>query len=149
METSHEACSQARERREIDGWYADILYALSCSPDISGKSPTDDELGYAQAGLGVFAISDPVKKNCSYALGAYMPYRITKECVDEVRIVQEGTARLGFPMIETSTAYLNDSPTPLKSITREVTGLADSELDPVLFAEPTGFRKVKYGKLFR
>lgn len=148
VETSPDACSQTRQRREIDGWYADLLFGLYCSPNISGKSPVDEQLGYAQAGLGMLSIGDPTKSNVSYGLG-FAPFRITKDCADEVRFVENGSARFGFPLVETSTSYFDDSPAPTRTVKREVVEISDAELDALLFVEPAGSRRVKYGELFR
>jgi len=148
LETSPDACSQYLERRETDGWYADILYGLSCSPDISGRDPTEEELNYRQAGMGLFAIPDPTNKTSSFALG-WLPYRITKTCADEVHIKPGHVARWGFPLIETTTAFAGDLRQPLRTVTREVTALTTGELDAALFEAPPGYRRVKYGSLFK
>lgn len=155
LQTSPDACSQATTRREIDGWYADLLYGLGCSADISGKNLADEELGYIQSSLGMLGIPDPQRSNVFHGLGLDMPYRITKDCFDRVIVERNGSARLGFPLAETATEHMSWYPwlrgtgqsPQLRTIKREVVELNTSELDPALFEIPAGYKRVKRGKL--
>lgn len=145
LRTSPDACSQAETRREIDGWYADLLYGLGCSADISGRDPADVEAGYAQLPFGLLSLPDPERENRDYVLG-FSPYRFTKDCVDRVRVERQGSARLGFPFVETATERTSWNPQP-RTIKREVVELDARELDNALFEIPAGYKRVKRGKL--
>ena len=145
LQTSPDACSQATVRREIDGWYTDLLYGLGCSGDISGKNPADEKVGYPQFDFGMLFLPDPNPKNLGYFIGS-SPYRFTKECVDRVVIERRTTARPGFPLVETATDITSWNPQPT-IIKREVVELDTSELDAALFEIPAGYKRVKRGKL--
>lgn len=71
------------------------------------------------------------------------------DCVDEVRFKSVGTAKLGYPVLTTTSMKFNmgaDSPAaniPASSSTQEVVELSTAKLDAALFDIPAGYREVK------
>lgn len=63
-------------------------------------------------------------------------------CQDRTQFRREGTARTGFPLIETTTVYdQNDQPT--FSTTKEVAELSRQPLDAALFDIPAGYTEAR------
>jgi hypothetical protein len=71
------------------------------------------------------------------------------DCVDEVRFKTVGTAKLGYPVMTTTSMKFNmgaDSPAaniPTSTSTQEVIELSTAKLDAALFDIPAGYREVK------
>lgn len=71
------------------------------------------------------------------------------DCVDEVRFKSVGTAKLGYPVMTTTSMKFNtgaDSPAsniPTSSSMQEVIELSTAKLDAALFETPAGYREVK------
>jgi hypothetical protein len=71
------------------------------------------------------------------------------DCVDEVRFKSVGTAKLGYPVMTTTSMRFNtgaDSPAvnmPSSSSTQEVVELSNAKLDAALFDIPAGYKEVK------
>jgi hypothetical protein len=71
------------------------------------------------------------------------------DCVDEVRFKSVGAAKLGYPVLTTTSMKFNmgaDSPAvnmPTSSSTQEVVELSTARLDAALFDIPAGYREVK------
>lgn len=71
------------------------------------------------------------------------------DCVDEVRFKTVGTAKLGYPVMTTTSIKFNmgaDSPganIPTSTSTQEVVELSTAKLDAALFDIPAGYREVK------
>ena len=71
------------------------------------------------------------------------------DCVDEVRFKSVGTAKMGHPVMTTTSMKFNmgaDSPAvnmPTSSSTQEVVDLSTASLDAALFEIPAGYREVK------
>jgi hypothetical protein len=63
------------------------------------------------------------------------------DCRDEIRYKQSGTAKLGYPLILTTTIYNENSEPFVTSM--EVTDLSKTTLDQSLFEVPAGYREVK------
>jgi hypothetical protein len=63
-------------------------------------------------------------------------------CIDRIQYRHEGTGRIGFPLIETTTIYdQNDQPS--FSTTKEVTELSRQPLDAALFDIPSGYAEAR------
>jgi hypothetical protein len=111
------SCNQTRLRQEIDGWYADLLYGMECSPDISGF--------YNQTYL--------------------VPYSKCAERFDKRRYAyarkQSGAARMGFPLVQTRKVY-DDKGRALVS-TQEVIEVSRDELESQLFEIPANYARLE------
>jgi len=71
-----------------------------------------------------------------------MPVRPQRpDCQDEVRTKTIGTAKLGFPLLVTTTIYQPDGST--RSMTQEVLELSREPLDAALFDVPNGYTLAK------
>jgi hypothetical protein len=71
-----------------------------------------------------------------------MPVRPQRpDCQDEVRTKTIGTAKLGFPLLVTTTIYQPDGST--RSMTQEVLELSREPLDAALFDVPAGYTLAK------
>jgi hypothetical protein len=69
-----------------------------------------------------------------------VPVQPRPGCRDEVRTKTIGTAKLGFPVLVTTTIYLPDGRTT--STTQEVLEISRAPLDMALFEAPQGYRQV-------
>ncbi len=70
------------------------------------------------------------------------PPMATGGCQDRTQFRREGTARTGFPLIETTTVYdQNDQPS--FSMTKEVVELSRQPLDAALFDIPAGYSEAR------
>jgi hypothetical protein len=71
------------------------------------------------------------------------------DCVDEVRYKTEGTAKMGYPVMTTTSIKFNmgaDGPAmniPTSSSTQEVVDVSTAKMDAALFEIPAGYREVK------
>ncbi len=106
IESSPDACSQVKQRTELDGWYIDLTVALDC------------QLGHPPA----------------------MPERSPRPggCQDKMRFRRTGTARTGYPLIETMTMYGEGGQVSFTT-TKEVVELSREPLDSALFDIPAGY----------
>ncbi|MBD0372388.1 MAG: hypothetical protein ICV60_16210 [Pyrinomonadaceae bacterium] len=119
-EAKPEACEQTRLRQETDGWYIDLLYGTECSSDISGQL----NVGFLVPGNFNSCSKTYEKRN----------YKFERK--------QVGTARFGFPVVLIIRAYSNDGRTVVET-KREVTEIANVELDQSLFELPDGYTKLE------
>ncbi|HYK21940.1 MAG TPA: hypothetical protein VEV42_14465 [Pyrinomonadaceae bacterium] len=69
-----------------------------------------------------------------------VPVRPQPGCKDEIRTKTIGSAKLGFPVLLTTTVYLPDGRTT--STTQEVLEISREPLDAALFEPPQGYRLV-------
>ena len=114
-----DACATGAARVETDGWYVDLLYGVDCSPDLSGAIPrTFVEIGGSKCLTRRFN---------------------TRKYFFRRR--QEGQARLGFPLVETTRAY--DERGGVTERTRETLELSTDALSDALFAVPAGYARVE------
>ncbi|HEX8144113.1 MAG TPA: hypothetical protein VF553_16045 [Pyrinomonadaceae bacterium] len=68
------------------------------------------------------------------------------DCVDEVRYKTEGIAKMGYPVMTTTTMKFNtgeDMSIPASSSRQEVTDISNGTLDAALFDIPAGYKEVK------
>jgi hypothetical protein len=105
IESSPNACSQVKEKYEIDGWYAD--------------------LGKEQA-------------NCQQSLP---PIRQAEKCTDRAVLRRKGSAKAGYPLLETVN-LANDDGT-ISKIDIAVSEISKQSLGAELFDVPAGYREVK------
>ena len=64
------------------------------------------------------------------------------ECVDEYRTKMTGTARLGYPLLQTTTMF-DDNGRETTKVTTEVLELTTTSLDAALFDIPAGYTEAK------
>jgi hypothetical protein len=70
-----------------------------------------------------------------------VPQRSRPECQDEIRFKRVGTAKLGYPVLVTTTIYLDGGQT--STSTTEVVELTTTPLDAALFEVPSGYTEAK------
>lgn len=63
-------------------------------------------------------------------------------CQDQIRFRRSGTAKLGYPLLETTTMYGADG-SQMSSTTKEVIELSRQPLDAALFELPAGYTEAK------
>lgn len=105
MESSPDACNPVNQKMEIDGWYIDLAFGLTC--ELSGPAMT---AGPSPAG----------------------------GCRDRVRFNNQGAARPGYALKETTTMYGPNGQVTFTS-TKEVIELSREPLDAALFDVPAGY----------
>ena len=105
MESSPDACNPVNQKMEIDGWYIDLAFGLTC--EVSGPAMT---AGPTAAG----------------------------GCRDRVRFNNQGAARPGYALKETTTMYGPNGQVQFTS-TKEVIELSREPLDAALFEVPAGY----------
>ena len=115
-----DSCDTGQARIEIDGWYADLLYGIDCSPDLSGAIPRT---------LIDFADSRCLNKRL---LGGKHLFRRA----------YTGGGRFGYPLSETTRSY-GQRGQLVSTETREVLELSNAELDGALFSVPAGYTRVE------
>lgn len=72
---------------------------------------------------------------------APVPQTVRPECQDEIRFKRSGTAKLGYPILVTTTIYLDGGQT--HTSTTEVVELTTTPLDASLFEVPAGYTEAK------
>jgi hypothetical protein len=65
-----------------------------------------------------------------------------RECQDRVRFRRSGSAKLGFPALETTTIYGSDG-SVMTTMTKEVVDLSRQPLDAALFDVPAGYTQAQ------
>ena len=63
-------------------------------------------------------------------------------CQDQIRFRRSGTAKLGYPLLETTTMY-GANGSPVSTTTKEVIELSRQPLDAALFELPAGYAEAK------
>jgi len=110
-------CDGPELRREIDGWYIDLLYGIDCSPDLSGSVTQ----GYSLEGK------------------CFSEYLFKRNYWLERK--RHGPASLGYPLLEV-TKWTSDKNS--ENVTKtEVLELTTEDLSPSLFEVPDGFAQVQ------
>ena len=75
------------------------------------------------------------------------PVKVQPDCEDEVRAKTVGAAKLGYPVLVTTTVYQEGGKT--SAMTQEVLELSRAPLDPALFDVPAGYALAKnYQELY-
>ena len=110
-------CDGPEMRREIDGWYIDLMYGIDCSPDLSGSVTH----GYTLEGK------------------CFSEYLFKRNYWLERK--RHGPASLGYPLLEI-TKWASDK---AENVTKtEVLELSTEELSPSLFDVPDGYAEVQF-----
>jgi hypothetical protein len=113
-----DTCDTTRLRMETDGWYADLLYGIDCSPDLSGSVPN-------------MLVEMPSAKCLNHFFKRKYIYQRK----------HTGLTRLGFPLTETTNIYNERGLVTTRS--QEVLELSTAALDDALFAVPDGYVSFK------
>jgi hypothetical protein len=105
IESSPDACTQANQKMDLDGWYIDFSFGLQC------------DLGQQQT------MTQPSPQG---------------GCRDRYQFKNVGTAKKGYPLIETMTMYGPDGRV-MTTTTKEVLELSREPLAASLFDIPAGY----------
>ncbi|HEX7330315.1 MAG TPA: hypothetical protein VF290_02380 [Pyrinomonadaceae bacterium] len=127
------------ERKEMFGFMARRIktsLVKTASPDACDKDQKIETDGWYIDFQYRFECPDQVKKHQPIPLRPQPP-----GCRDEVRFKTIGTAKLGFPVLVTTTIYEPDGRTT--TTTQEVLELSRGPLSATLFDVPEGYRLVK------
>jgi hypothetical protein len=129
------------ERREMHGLTARHLKSKTVIEASEGAcSPMNMEME-----ADGWYVDFPGGLNCSADAAPVFPVD-NSDCVDEIRYKTEGTAKLGHPVMVTTTMRFNTggaASIPASSSTQEVVELSNAKLDAALFDVPAGYREVK------
>jgi len=122
------------ERKEMFGFTARHIktsMVKTASPDACDKDQKIETDGWY--------IDFQYAFDCSNAPQKYQPSPVRPQpgCKDEIRTKTIGTAKLGFPLLVTTTIYLPDGRTT--SMTQEVLELSREPLSTALFEVPEGY----------
>lgn len=122
------------ERKEMFGFTARHIktsMVKTASPDACDKDQKVETDGWY--------IDFQYAFDCSNAPQKYQPSPVRPQpgCKDEIRTKTIGTAKLGFPLLVTTTIYLPDGRTT--SMTQEVLELSREPLSTALFEVPEGY----------
>jgi hypothetical protein len=110
-------CDGPEMRREIDGWYIDLMYGIDCSPDLSGSVT----YGYT------------IEGKC------FSEYMFKRNYWLERK--RHGPASLGYPLLEMTRWTTSDK---TENITKtEVMELSTDELSQSLFEVPDGYAQMQ------
>ena len=127
------------ERREMFGFMARRIktsLVKTVSPDACDKEQKIETDGWYIDFQYRFECPDQEKKHQPIPVRPQPP-----GCRDEVRFKTIGTAKLGFPVLVTTTIYESDGRT--STTTQEVLELSRGPLSAPLFEVPEGYRLVK------
>lgn len=130
--------SDTGERRRMFGLLARHLKmtaAWESSPDAcqKGKGRMEKEGWY---------VDFQTDFHCEETLRPQLPTGRTRpDCTDRTTIRQTGSGKLGYPLIETTTIYLDNGETT--TMTTEVVELTTTPLDPALFEIPNGYTQAR------
>lgn len=129
------------ERREMLGFTARHLKSKTVIEASEGAcNPMNMEME-----ADGWYVDFPGGLNCTTDAAPVFPVD-NSDCVDEVRYKTQGTAKLGHPVMVTTTMKFNTGGAgniPASSSTQEVVELSTAKLDAALFDVPAGYREVK------
>ncbi len=126
------------ERRELFGFTARHIKTSTvqdASPDACNKSHKSETDGWY--------IDFQYQFECpgQKAVHPVAPDNVQRDCEDEIRTRSIGTAKLGYPVLLTTTSYRPDGKT--STMTQEVIELSREPLDAALFEVPEGYALAK------
>ena len=133
------------ERKEMFGFTARRIK----SSTVKEASPDACDMGSHKSETDGWYIDFQYDFNCpgEKKIDPASPVRARPDCQDEVRAKTIGAAKLGYPVLVTTTSYREGGRT--SSMTQEVLELTRAPLDPTLFDVPAGYALAKnYKELY-
>jgi hypothetical protein len=130
--------SDTGERKELFGFAARHIKTSTvqeASPEACNKSHKSETDGWYIDFQ--FEFDCPGQK----AIHSGAPVKVQRDCEDEIRARTIGVAKLGFPVLMTTTSYRADGRT--STMTQEVIELSREPLDAALFEVPEGYALAK------
>ena len=133
------------ERKEMFGFTARRIKTSS----VKESSPDACDTGNHKSETDRWYIDFQYDFNCpgEKKIDPTMPVKVRPDCEDEVRAKTIGAAKLGYPVLVTTTVYQEGGKTT--TITQEVLELSRALLDSALFDAPAGYTLAKnYQELY-